>query len=105
MHAVLALAPFVLATTSLAMPAARQVAPGPCANFGSAGFDNANNFTLAAVNTTLPNANTTGAPLVLGSAGAIDGAELEFLSVIFRRFSRIKRETNASRTDLGLLPL
>ena len=27
------------------------------------------NFTLAAVNTTLPNANGTGVPLVLGSAG------------------------------------
>ncbi|KAJ4480739.1 hypothetical protein C8R41DRAFT_489087 [Lentinula lateritia] len=33
----------------------------------------ANNFTLAALNNTLPNANSTGAPLVLGSAGAIDG--------------------------------
>jgi len=31
------------------------------------------NFTLAALNTTLPNANYTGAPLVLGEAGAIDG--------------------------------
>ncbi|KAJ4483872.1 hypothetical protein J3R30DRAFT_1843900 [Lentinula aciculospora] len=33
----------------------------------------ANNFTLVALNNTLPNANSTGAPLVLGSAGAIDG--------------------------------
>ncbi|KAF5377712.1 hypothetical protein D9757_009378 [Collybiopsis confluens] len=33
----------------------------------------ANNFTLAALNNTLPNANSTGAPLVLASAGAIDG--------------------------------
>ncbi|KAJ3785749.1 hypothetical protein GGU10DRAFT_312414 [Lentinula aff. detonsa] len=32
-----------------------------------------NNFTLAALNKTLSNANFTGAPLVLGSAGAIDG--------------------------------
>ncbi|KAJ4478466.1 hypothetical protein J3R30DRAFT_3280448 [Lentinula aciculospora] len=32
-----------------------------------------NNFTLAALNNTLPNANLTGVPLVLGSAGAIDG--------------------------------
>ncbi|KAJ3982248.1 hypothetical protein F5890DRAFT_396185 [Lentinula detonsa] len=32
-----------------------------------------NNFTLAALNNTLSNANFTGAPLVLGSAGAIDG--------------------------------
>jgi hypothetical protein len=27
------------------------------------------NFTLSAINTTLPNANTTGAPLVLGQNG------------------------------------
>ncbi|KJA22576.1 hypothetical protein HYPSUDRAFT_67037 [Hypholoma sublateritium FD-334 SS-4] len=31
------------------------------------------NFTLSAVNVTEPNANLTGAPLVLGQAGAIDG--------------------------------
>ncbi|KAH9476120.1 hypothetical protein JR316_0011691 [Psilocybe cubensis] len=31
------------------------------------------NFTLAALNTTLPNANTTGAPLVLGQNGASSG--------------------------------
>ncbi|PPQ95789.1 hypothetical protein CVT26_015889 [Gymnopilus dilepis] len=32
-------------------------------------------FTLAALNTTLPNANNTGAPLVLGQNGADDGIE------------------------------
>ncbi|KAI5833974.1 hypothetical protein K523DRAFT_331463 [Schizophyllum commune Tattone D] len=38
------------------------------------------NFTLAAVNTTLPNANGTGVPLVLGSAGAIPGASFYITS-------------------------
>lgn len=33
--------------------------------------DLACNFTLAAVNLTLPNANSTGAPLVLGQAGEL----------------------------------
>ncbi|KAJ3726865.1 hypothetical protein C8R42DRAFT_394792 [Lentinula raphanica] len=40
----------------------------------------AQNFTLAALNTTLPNANTTGAPLVLGTAGGIDGGSMEVTS-------------------------
>ncbi|KAL1745224.1 hypothetical protein HDZ31DRAFT_63320 [Schizophyllum fasciatum] len=38
------------------------------------------NFTLAALNTTLPNANNTGVPLVLGSAGAITGASFYITS-------------------------
>ncbi|KAE9398966.1 hypothetical protein BT96DRAFT_939768 [Gymnopus androsaceus JB14] len=38
------------------------------------------NFTLAALNTTLSNANSTGAPLVLGEAGAIDGGLFEVTS-------------------------
>ncbi|KAJ3772810.1 hypothetical protein FB446DRAFT_772181 [Lentinula raphanica] len=38
------------------------------------------NFTLAAFNTTLPNANLTGAPLVLGSGGAIDGESFQVTS-------------------------
>jgi len=38
------------------------------------------NFTLAAFNITLPNSNQTGAPLVLGEAGAVDGAEFEIVS-------------------------
>ncbi|KAJ3982527.1 hypothetical protein F5890DRAFT_1529499 [Lentinula detonsa] len=40
----------------------------------------AQNFTLAALNTTLPNANSTGAPLVLGAAGGIDGGSMEVTS-------------------------
>jgi len=38
------------------------------------------NFTLAALNLTLPNSNSTGAPLVLGQDGAISGAEFEVTS-------------------------
>ncbi|KAK0450326.1 uncharacterized protein EV420DRAFT_1621954 [Desarmillaria tabescens] len=37
-------------------------------------------FTFAALNTSLPNANDTGVPLVLGQDGAIDGASLEVTS-------------------------
>jgi len=45
-------------------------------------------FTLAALNLTLPNANATGAPLVLSSDGAIDGAEFSITSVrtLFRSY-------------------
>jgi len=38
------------------------------------------NFTLAAVNITLPNSNQTGVPLVLGEAGAVDGASFQIVS-------------------------
>lgn len=38
-------------------------------------------FTLAAWNTTMPNTNTTGAPLVLGFDSAVEGAEFYVLSV------------------------
>ena len=38
-------------------------------------------FTLAAWNTTMPNANSTGAPLVLGYDSAVEGAEFYVLSV------------------------
>ena len=39
------------------------------------------NFTLAAFNLTLPNTNTTGAPLVLGQDGVVTGAAFEVTSV------------------------
>lgn len=38
-------------------------------------------FTLAAWNTSMPNANSTGAPLVLGYDSAVEGAEFYVLSV------------------------
>jgi hypothetical protein len=46
-------------------------------------------FTLSAYNLTLPNANSTGAPLVLGQAGAISGAQLHVTSV--RRHLRLHK--------------
>lgn len=66
----------------IASPTVRQVA-APCDGLGGGGFDNASNFTVAAFNRTQPNANNTGAPLVLGQAGAILGAEFEVFSVGF----------------------
>ncbi|KAI0643247.1 hypothetical protein C8Q79DRAFT_1002500 [Trametes meyenii] len=54
---------------------------GPwCDGLGGGAFDGVHNFTLAAWNTSLPNANNTGAPLVLATAGAIPGAELRQLA-------------------------
>lgn len=40
-----------------------------------------NDFRMTALNTTLPNANTTGVPLVIGSVSATTGAESYSLSV------------------------
>jgi len=51
---------------------------------GIAGFfDTAFNFTLATLNQTMPNANGTGAPLVLGPVGERSGVHLEALSVSY----------------------
>ena len=70
------------AAVASALPAAKRSAPGPwCNNLGGGAFDNVANFTVAAYNTTGTNTNTTGAPLVLGQAGAIDGASLKVFSV------------------------
>ncbi|KZT24636.1 hypothetical protein NEOLEDRAFT_1179003 [Neolentinus lepideus HHB14362 ss-1] len=51
----------------MAMPAriARDLAPS-CTGLGSSAFDTLSNFALTAFNTTLPNANSTGTPLILG---------------------------------------
>ena len=70
-----------LAAVASALPAAKR-APGPwCDGLGGGAFDTLANFTLAAYNATGTNANSTGAPLVLGPAGAITGAELKDLAV------------------------
>jgi len=53
---------------------------GPQQQFATATY----NFTLVALNNTLPNANSTGAPLVLGQAGATGGAYLYVTSVSVR---------------------
>ncbi|KAJ3490101.1 hypothetical protein NLI96_g1685 [Meripilus lineatus] len=78
--------PLALAATSWALPAMFNLniprsVPGPqCDGLGPGAFDIAYNFTLAAYNTTFPNANSTGSPLVLGQAGAIPGASFKVLS-------------------------
>ena len=68
------------ATAVLALPAVKRTSPS-CDGLGGGAFDRVNSFTFAAYNTSLPNANTTGVPLVLGQAGAISGLELKVLSV------------------------
>ncbi|KAF9810265.1 hypothetical protein IEO21_07033 [Rhodonia placenta] len=48
--------------------AVRQSGSPPCYGLGGLHvYENLSNFTLSALNTTLPNANSTGAPLVLAS--------------------------------------
>ena len=69
------------ATAAVALPAVKRDLAPSCNLLGGGAFDTAQNFTLAAWNTTLPNANNTGVPLVLGQAGAISGAEFKVLSV------------------------
>lgn len=71
-----------LATTAHALPhlGARQTTD-PYAGIAGGRATLPGPFTLAALNTTLPNANSTGAPLVLGSGGAITGAAFYILSV------------------------
>ncbi|EKM51294.1 uncharacterized protein PHACADRAFT_263332 [Phanerochaete carnosa HHB-10118-sp] len=59
---------------------ARQSTVGPqCAGLGPGVFDVAYNFTLTAWNATI-STNDTGVPLVLGQAGAVDGAEFKVFS-------------------------
>ncbi|EIM82641.1 uncharacterized protein STEHIDRAFT_160278 [Stereum hirsutum FP-91666 SS1] len=65
---------FSLFATTSALSVARQSNVDSCSVFPGTGSLNVLNFTLAALNTTQPNSNTTGAPIILGSAGAIDGA-------------------------------
>ena len=70
------------AAVASALPTAKRAILGPwCDNLGGGAFDNVSNFTVAAYNTTGTNTNTTGAPLVLGQAGAIDGASFKVFSV------------------------
>ncbi|EJF56934.1 hypothetical protein DICSQDRAFT_112382 [Dichomitus squalens LYAD-421 SS1] len=70
----------VLAAVASALPAAKRAPGAWCNGLGGGAFDSLSNFTLAAYNATGINTNTTGAPLVLGSAGAISGAELKDLA-------------------------
>ncbi|KAI8995225.1 hypothetical protein BD414DRAFT_513051 [Trametes punicea] len=62
----------------MALPAVKfpRTTPGPwCDGLGGGAFDEATGFTLAAWNTTGTNTNSTGAPLIVASAGSIDGAD------------------------------
>lgn len=71
----------LIAATSVAL--ASPVVPRTgdwCSGLGIT-YDTSVNFTLTALNTTLPNANSTGVPLVGGQNGAADEAEFEVLSV------------------------
>jgi len=80
-YAKLILAALSLASIAAALPASKtgsSIATS-CTDLPG-GFNVANNFTLAAYNTTLPNANYTGSPLVLAGQGAEDGAEFFVLA-------------------------
>ncbi|KAI0329496.1 hypothetical protein GY45DRAFT_1324939 [Cubamyces sp. BRFM 1775] len=70
-----ALTVLAVALSAMASPMQRAT-PGPwCDGLGSGAFDTAPSFTLTAVNTTGSTAGSTGAPLVIGSAGAMKSAQ------------------------------
>ena len=70
-----ALAVLAVALSAMASPMQRAT-PGPwCDGLGTGAFDTAPSFTLAALNTTGSTAGSTGAPLVIGSAGATKDAQ------------------------------
>ncbi|KAI9058928.1 hypothetical protein FKP32DRAFT_1192565 [Trametes sanguinea] len=58
------------ATSTMAHPMARSSTNPACAGFGPGATDTLLGFSIGAINTTLPNANLTGAPIVVNSAGA-----------------------------------
>lgn len=84
MYSIFALLPVAFLGVVTALPAL-QVRDPPtgswCNGLGGGAFDVINSFTLAAYNKTLPNANSTGAPLVLSQAGTVTGAQFRVLSV------------------------
>ncbi|KAI9058911.1 hypothetical protein FKP32DRAFT_1596783 [Trametes sanguinea] len=62
------------AASTMAHPMARASSNPACDGLGAGAFDTASSFTIGAINTTLPNANITGAPIVVNSAGATKDA-------------------------------
>ncbi|CAL1702399.1 unnamed protein product [Somion occarium] len=66
-----------LPTTTSLRNIQRSIPRPWCDGLGGGAFDEQPNLSLAAYNTSLPNANSTGAPIVLGQAGAIAGAEFK----------------------------
>lgn len=90
--------------STMAFPAVKlpRAAPGPwCDGLGPGAFDEAFNVTLAAWNTTGTNTNTTGAPLVLGSGGAISGASFRHLSVRGRALELGASRERLTRDGIG----
>lgn len=71
-------APSFLGLTSRQIP--NHYNPG-CDGTPAGSIAFANGFTITALNTSLPNANDTGVPLVVGAIAGGDGAELYSLSV------------------------
>ena len=72
----------VMALGVAASPIKRET--GPWCDGWWAGYDDETGFTLTAYNlTTASDPNAVGYPLVLGQAGAIDGAAFHVLSVSF----------------------
>ncbi|TCD71103.1 hypothetical protein EIP91_000197 [Steccherinum ochraceum] len=70
--------PVSLDRRGLSLERVPAIAPGnACDGFGAGAFDTAYNFTLSAFNSTL---DLKGEQLVLGQAGAIDGASFAVLS-------------------------
>ncbi|PSR77075.1 hypothetical protein PHLCEN_2v8064 [Hermanssonia centrifuga] len=81
MIAFLTLLPFALGAFASPIANLARDEPGPwCNGLGPGAFDIAYNFTLDAYNSTLPNSNSTGAPVVIGQAGAVDGASFKIFS-------------------------
>jgi hypothetical protein len=72
---------FIGAFAALFAGVLSAASPDPCAGVTQGSASLAGHFTLAARNTTGPQVNATGAPLVLGYGGAIDGAEFYVLAV------------------------
>jgi len=77
----LALLTLALGSVSYARPTTVEHSTASwCSGLGGGAFDSAQNFTLAAYNTSSANANATGVPLVLGQNGSGEGAESKVLS-------------------------
>lgn len=91
---------FFTACQALPTLESRQL-PGPgCEGLGIGSFNTASNFTLAAWNKTLPNANSTGVPLVLAQAGA--GESFRVLSVSARKQAHPWADSNGVLADFGI---
>ncbi len=108
MIAFLTLLPFALGAFASPIANLARDEPGPwCNGLGPGAFDIAYNFTLGAYNSTLPNSNSTGAPVVMGQAGAVDGASFKIFSVCFSNtvYSLPRLTIRYFRLDMGIVPV